>query len=254
MNRKKAGFLVGLTAGLFAFLIVAVLLQTSIEPVKSQETKFNGTLEVNGYATVYAEPDEVNVVLAVVTEAENAQDASSNNAEKMNAIYNELRKLKIPEKNIKTTGYRIEPIYQWVEESTGFTKTQKNIIVGYRVTNKISVTSEPDMAGKIIDAATRAGANRIDGITFGLKEDTRKKYYDDALRMAVQDAKGKAEVVANELGIDSIKPSKIVVEGSYYRPVPFQALYKSEAGMDASTPVSPSDVQISSSVYITYEY
>ena len=67
-------------------------------------------------------------------------------------------------------------------------------LIGYRVSNILTVeTTKLSMAGNIIDAATQAGANRVDGVSFTLSPQKQLSVQDDLIGNAVENAKAKAE-------------------------------------------------------------
>jgi len=204
MNKK-----LGVAAGILVVVIVIVVLATLFPPSVSEEQAFNKTIEVSGSGIVKVTPDEVHVMVAVVSEALTAQDAAAMNSENMTEVFAALKKAGISE--VKTRQYSITPIYEWVEEYTLEGKRQKSVIVGYRATNLIEVVCMPEDAGKAIDAAVMGGANQIDSISFQLSETLSETSYSDALRKAVKNAQNKADVVAGEMGIVGVYPVKISV-------------------------------------------
>jgi uncharacterized protein YggE len=71
-------------------------------------------------------------------------------------------------------------------------------IVGYEARNSVSVTTSAlDTVGAVIDAATGAGANSVDGVSFILRESNaaRGKALGDASRQAMQKAEAMAEAM-----------------------------------------------------------
>jgi uncharacterized protein YggE len=156
---RKAIIAIGIIATL------AVIASQSSMSYQVQQT-FDKTIEVTGSGTVKAAPSEAHVIVAVETEAKTAGKASQSNAEKMNSVYAELRKV-VDEKSIKTKSYSLQPIYEWIEES-GIIKKQRREIVGYRATNTIEIVCKPEKAGNVVDAAITGGANRIKRVGINL--------------------------------------------------------------------------------------
>jgi len=246
MNKK-----LGVAAGILVVVIVIVVLATLFPPSVSEEQAFNKTIEVSGSGIVKVTPDEVHVMVAVVSEALTAQDAAAMNSENMTEVFAALKKAGISE--VKTRQYSITPIYEWVEEYTLEGKRQKSVIVGYRATNLIEVVCMPEDAGKAIDAAVMGGANQIDSISFQLSETLSETSYSDALRKAVKNAQSKADVVADEMGIVGMYPVKISVV-DFYVPVYRIAAPMEGAAATAPTPITPSEVEVSAQVSIVYAF
>jgi hypothetical protein len=246
MNKK-----IGFTAFLLSLLALVVLASST----PSEQQSFNKTIEVSGTGVVKATPDEARIMIAVVSEALTAKEAAEINSENMTNVFDELNKSGIAD--VKTRHYSITPIYKWVEEETLKGKERKSVIVGYRVTNLIEVVCKPANAGKAIDAAIKGGANRIDSISFQLSEELREKAYSEALRKAISNAKNKASIVAEEMGIASIYPVKISVEEHYWRytyPVKYPVPIPPPLPETAPTPITPSEVEVRAGVRIVYAF
>lgn len=244
---KRLGFF----AGALVLVVLIVILATLFTPSVSEQQSFNKTIEVSGSGEVKVTPDEVHIMVAVVSEALTAQQAAAMNAENMTEVFAALRRAGIGE--IKTRQYSITPIYEWMEEITLEGKRQKSVIVGYRATNLIEVICKPEEAGKAIDAAVMGGANQIDSIAFQLSESLSRTAYNDALRKAVRNAQSKADLVAGEMGIVGIYPVRIAVE-DFYVPVYRVALPMEAAATPAPTPITPSEVEVSARVSIVYAF
>jgi hypothetical protein len=247
---KMTGFLGGLTA-----FIVLVLAFQNLAADSDAVATGNGTIEVGGFGKVSVEPDEGHVIVSVEVEAAKASDAASKNAEIVNRVIAKINAAGV--ENIKTKSYRVEPIYQWVEEpiepvgknEPGKGVVKRSEIVGYRAYTSLEVVADPKMVGKVIDAAMDGGANRIESVFFTLSDDARKDAYEAALRKAVGDARSKAEVVAEELGIENYRISKVTV-GYGYIPGP---VYEVKAAY-AQTTIIPSEVEVSATVNLIYEF
>ncbi|MBN1455367.1 MAG: SIMPL domain-containing protein [Methanomicrobia archaeon] len=248
--KKNVIFVAGLLLGMVLIMALAIFLSPSV----SEQEAYNKTIEVRGSGLVKATPDEARVLIAVVNEAKTAQDAAALNAANMTRIFEELETAGITD--VKTLQYSITPVYTWIEVETLRGKEQKSEIVGYRATNMIEAVCVPDDAGTAVDAAVRGGANRIDSISFQLTESLQERVYHDALRKAVSNARGKADVVAASMGIDRISPVRIVVEDYYYYPIVRETLPVPSpvpAG-GVSTPITPSEVEVSAQVSIVYAF
>lgn len=249
MNKR-----IGFAAGLMLAAIVLVTLAMLFSPSLSEEQAFNKTIKVSGSGTIKTTPDEARVMIAVVSEELTAEDAAEMNSASMTKIFAELKEAGI--RDVKTSQYSITPIYSWIEEETLTGKEQKSVIVGYRATNSVKVVCEPEEAGTAVDAAVRGGANRIDSISFQLSDALRERTYNDALRKAVSNARSKADVVADSLGITRIYPVTVTVDEYYYMdyppvPVPRAASAISE---EVVTPITPSEVEVNARVSIVYDF
>ena len=239
-------------AGLLLGMVLLVALAVFFSPSVSEQEAYNKTIEVSGSGLVKVTPDEARVLIAVVSEAKTAQEAAALNSANMTRIFEELEDADIAD--VKTLQYAITPIYTWIEVETPRGKEQKSEIIGYRATNMIEAVCAPDDAGTAIDAAVRGGANRIDSITFQLTESLRERMYTEALSKAVSNARSKADVVADSMGIDRISPVRIVVSDYYYPVVVRDALPAASPEAGVATPITPSEVEVRAQVSVVYAF
>ncbi|MGQ0793329.1 MAG: SIMPL domain-containing protein [Deltaproteobacteria bacterium] len=207
------------------------------------------TVEVTGRGEVKAKPDVAYLSLAVETTAKKASDAARTNAEKMKKVIDNLKALIGSEDKISTSGYQLYPIYEYND------KTKKTDLTGYRATNQAVVESRDlNNLGKLIDAATQVGANRVDGLSFGTNKGNEFK--NEALVKATENARETATVVAKAAGVKLVKIIRIFP--SYDVPVPLykraaveQVAYDSASA--APTPIEPGEINVSATVNITFE-
>lgn len=196
-----------------------------------------GEMTLDGHGSLPTKAEQAVVTLGVQTRAENAANAQIENAQRMSAVIDGLAQFGIPEDKIATTEFAIRPI------------RQKELVVGYEVTNIVDVTvSDLDEVGAVIDVAGSAGANVVRGVTFILSEDTKAKLKDDALKLAVRDVQNKANLLAEELGLDIVGIKRVSGERVRYN-YPTLELGKSAA---PTTPIKPGLIEISSAVSVTY--
>lgn len=91
-----------------------------------------------------------------------------------------------------------------------------------------------DDVGKVLDGVMSAGSNQVLGIAFGVSDPTAA--LDKARRQAVSDARHRAEVMANELGV-RVGRVVSIQEQTLNRPQP---RFESRAALtaDAAVPVA----------------
>ena len=116
-------------------------------------------------------------------------------------------------KDLKTENFNIYPEYDW--------QSGEQKLIGYKAVHslKIELTlDEMNKAGDLIDAGTNAGTG-ISYINFELSPELEQEYKSKSIKLAAQDAKIKAEAMAE--GFDK-KVGKLVSvslsEGNYYSP------------------------------------
>ncbi|MCD6511536.1 MAG: SIMPL domain-containing protein [Thaumarchaeota archaeon] len=206
------------------------------------------TLHVVGYGEVLAEPDRAEIRISITSLNFSASDAVSAVA----GIYDELCS-KLNESGLdwdkKTLGYTIRPVYDYYGE--------RRVLKGYRATHSllITVVKQEDLgveAGKAIDIISSVGNNLIDSVRFTVSEEELNSMKDQALALAMKNAKHKAELLA-EAGGFMLVGVKSVSIGYEYRPL--YPLYKgnvAEEAFTAPTVLAPSTVKVTSSVSVTY--
>lgn len=200
-------------------------------------------INVNGKGTVKAVPDIVVVMMGVTNEGKDLNGVQKENAELSERVVYALTKLGIDDRDIETQSYSIEPVYEFVEG--------KQILRGYRVRNILKVTiREIEKTGKIIDAAAKAGANTVNSIDFDISEEYG--YYYQALKLAVEDAVRRAEVVSKTMGVNVNRIPVSVAEESY-GPIPMVLGAFSDSRV-ATTPVRPKAIEITATVKAAFEY
>jgi uncharacterized protein YggE len=117
-------------------------------------------------------------------------------------------------------------------------------------------TSESDKIGTAIDAGVDAGA-AISYINFELSPEKQNQYKSEAIKQAAEDARIKAEALAN--GVDKELGKLVSVsEGSFgYDPWRVYGAVSgaSDAAMakEATTEIQPSEQEVSASVTVVYK-
>ena len=157
------------------------------------------TVSVSGSGTVAAEPDQVVVRLGVETMEETADAALSGNSEQMEAVIAALVEAGVSEENIQTQTVQLRPEYASPEREPGEPRPRE--LVGYVAANVVRVSSE-DVGGigELLDAATQAGANRVEGISFEATEPG--EVLGEARELAWEDAQQKAEQLTGLAGAE----------------------------------------------------
>lgn len=236
-----------ITLGIILLLVLVGCQSRIIE----DEDKEDRTVSVTGNSEFEVEPDTVEIIFAVETNASEAEAAQEENSKITNDVISELKSIGMSEDEIETLNYNLYPEYEYNPETRDREQT------GYRVTNSVKVkTEKTERAGEIIDSAVKGGANRISNIQFTLSKDKEKEENQVALQRAGEDAKAKAENLALGLGLNlgeikNVRESNVNVG-------PYPVRYLEGAAADeatqkvAETPISPGKVTIRASVSVDY--
>jgi uncharacterized protein YggE len=195
-------------------------------------------VQAQGSASVSVKPDQAQIQLAVVTTAATASDASNQNATQVNAVLAALNAILGPNPNIQTLSYSLNPNYNYPQNG-------QPVLTGYTASNTVQVTLiDLSLIGKVIDTGIGAGANRVQGLQFGLQND--QPFRTQALKMATAQAKTNADAMASGLNLTTGSIISIT-EGSTSTPTP---VVLAAAGAAASTPVVTGVVNVQANVTI----
>jgi len=162
-------------------------------PQAAAEAAFRATtLNLAAYGEVQAAPDMAVISLGVTTQARTAGQALSDNAARMGQAMAALKAAGIAAKDIRTTGLNLNPQY-------AYEQGQAPRLTGYQATNQVTVTVR-DLArlGAAVDATVSAGANQVNGISFGLTDATAAE--NAARESAVRALQAKADLYARATG------------------------------------------------------
>lgn len=239
-----------LAAGLAAGLLAATFLGAGASTTQAQSDADTDetlrTLSVSGTGRVKTAPDVADISIGVTERAKEAAAASRQAASAMDAVVKSLLEAGIDEKDIQTTNLSLNPVYDWNSEPAK--------LIGWEANNQVNVTvRDIDSVGSVVDAAVRAGANQVNGISFRVEDPTEAEAL--ARTAAVEDARVKAEQLAADAGVEIVAVVSISESSSQ----PPQPLYMDRAEMayaagdTAATPVLPGEVELSVSVFIQYE-
>ncbi len=222
----------------------------------TSEVQQKNVITVSGYGTVDTYPDEAVLRLAVVTQAEDAKNASDENVEKMDAVLAALYEIGIPEDDAVTSGYRVRPRYNWRDDEES--------LIGFQVQNSLVVTvRDITKVGDVIDATIGAGANEINDVTFTVSDDRQAELRDEAIADAVDKAKADAASVARAMDVAIVGPVEISTTGSQFSPyrmyMGYEAVYDEAMpvemkAMGAGPQIQPGDVTVSAQVTVVYEF
>jgi uncharacterized protein YggE len=230
-----------------ALLGLALLLPADALSQQKDDRNRPPSVTASGEAVITAEPDQAEIDIGVVTQARNAPDAAKENAEKAARILSEVKKLLGKGDEVKTAGYSLVPNYRYPQGG-------KPEITGFTATNVLHIkTGNLAGVGKLIDASMQSGANAINRLAFTLKDEQTAQL--QALRLAAQKARAKADEMAGALGLKIVKILAIneVDRGVRPIPMPIARAAQMESLAAAPTPVEAGTIEVKSSVTLTGE-
>jgi uncharacterized protein len=204
-------------------------------------------LVVTGTAQVFTAPDQATVRLGIVRQAATAQAAQEQANAVAQEILNAIGKAGVPANQIQTMRLVLSPVY--APRSPDSRDAPR--IVAYNATNTVSVRLENlSLVGPVIDAGLKAGANQLEGVQFGLRNDLPSRQ--QALKQAVEEARSKAMTMAEALRVNlaevlEASEGSVSIIADRVEPLAARAM-----AVAAETPVSPGQIQVNATVMIRY--
>lgn len=206
-------------------------------------------LSVSGTGEARVAPDEATVRLGVVAQAPTARAVQEEVNRTAGAVLDAVRKLGIKAEDIQTSGLSLSPLYS---QGRPGTEEQAPRITGYQANNTVAIRVEDlTKVGPVIDAGLGAGANNLEGIAFGLRNDEAARAA--ALTNAVREARAKAEALALALKVQLVGILEVTEGGVSINPPPYpKGRFAVAEALSTETPVSAGQVGVEASVTIRY--
>lgn len=244
---------IGRFALLLAILIASVTLAGSRATAQSTPAAMSDirTISVSGTGRVNVDPDTADVVLGVETTNASLETAQTEVSENLASVTQVLTDAGVAAEDIVTSSYNIYPVPEYDRDGN------YEGVSGYQVSATLTVTiRDIDQVGAILDAAVGSGATGVFGISFYFADPAVPA--SEARRLAVEDARAKAEEYATASGV-AITGVYSIVERSAPDPVARDVDF-SQAAADAApsaealpVPISPGQSEIRVDVDIVFE-
>jgi uncharacterized protein YggE len=189
-----------------------------------------------GDANVKVKPDIAILSVGATAQAATAAEAQALVAERIGKILAAAKALGIADKDTKTASYAIQPQYSYPRGGGDVAAPPK--IVGYQAMQMVSLTlRKVDDAGKALDALVRNEGATNASVQFTL--DDAKPTQAEARRLAIEDARAKADAMAKTAGV---RLGKVMSISDQSPAMPYRGLEKFAAAQPA--PVADSQVPV----------
>lgn len=204
------------------------------------------TLALSASSDMKVAPNVAYLTVGVTTQHAVAKEAVAQNAQKMKSVVDALQKNMGIGGKVQTGNFQVSPTYRYDES------TRKNVMTGYEVNNQVSIeTTHLDTMGQLIDVTITAGASQIQSLQFGRTD--MDALTTQATVAAIQKAKDDAAKMAAGAGVSLGNILAISTGNMPQPPGPlFKEMRMMAATSDASTPVIPGAITVSSSVSMIY--
>jgi uncharacterized protein YggE len=221
--------------------------------VKMEGDNTDTTINVDGASNMKVSPDLVSIYFNAQTKGATSKEANDANSIMTDKLITALIKQGFERKDIQTESFNIYEDFDWRDGK----QTSKGFIASQQIKVEVYM-NESDNIGDVIDAGINAGA-MLNYINFELSIANQNKYKAEALRLAAEDAKVKAEAVASGVGKKVGDLVSISTSNYYYTPM---NLYSNSGGMvkdevavarEATTNIQPSDQDINAQVSAVFK-
>jgi uncharacterized protein YggE len=223
-----------------AFVLVA-------SPALAQQTPpvTPAVIVTSGEAIVKRAPDRAWVTIGAESRARTAAEAQRLNTDAMTAVIDRIKAAGLPADAVQTTGYNLQPEFDYANG--------KQTLRGYVARNQVQVRIDTlAKTGDVIAAAVATGATNVSGVRFDLKDrDTVER---EALRLAVQDARGRANYAATGAGVTIDRVIRVEEQRDMVdvpRPMPMTMSMMESRAAQAPVPVEAGEIEVRARVMLT---
>lgn len=249
-----------LSAGAAAALVLAPLVAVDIPrgmapfslPAAAQaqdatEAEQSRRITVTGTGQVDLPPDMATVRIGVTQQDEAAAAALQQTSDALAAMLERLEGLGVAERDVQTSGLRLNPV--WRDSPDRSEPQGQPEPWGFEASNMVTVRlRDLEQLGAVLDALVSDGANRLDGVSFGLQEPEVAQ--DEARRLAVAEARRKAALYAEAAGV-TLGHVVSLSETGANRPQP--QMMETALMRAGSVPVAAGEVAIEAAVQMVFE-
>ena len=195
-----------------------------------------------GEAVLMRAPDRAFVTVTVETRAKAPRDAQRANAEAMAAVQQRLDQARVPKDAMRTRGYDLQQEFDYTNG--------KRVPREFVARNAIEVrVDEVGRAGELLDVAVQSGATATGGVRFDLRD--REGAEREALRLAVTDARARAEAAAAGTGRAIDRVIKVEDQRDTGGPTPRPMMAMARTADAPATPIEPGLIEIHARVTLT---
>lgn len=209
---------------------------------QAQEPKLVPQISVSGEGKIKAIPDQVFISIAVETKGTNATDVKKQNDTTIEKVLQFITKFKVPKSDVQTKSVSLNPQYDYEKKKRNYNATQTIEIL-------LKNISQYDA---LMEGLVDAGINRINSVEF--KTSKLTEYQSEARKLAMKEAKLKAEDYVSVLGQKVGKAITITDNTQNYYPQPMYAM-KTMAMDQAESPretLAIGEINITATVNVSF--
>lgn len=224
--------------------LLCLLAACALASTVARAAEPNGTeITASGTGSVSLPPDTATVSAGIDTNAANANDAIAQNNAIYERVVTSVAKLGVARGDVALAYYNVS-----YNPRPRVAPVNSDERYGYTVSRGFTVkVREIGKAGAVSDACTAAGATAINGVNFGLADQTAARV--QATARAVADARANAQALAQAAGLRVVSIKSIELGGGPPSgPVPMMRV----AAANAPTQFDQSNVSVVVSVSVVF--
>lgn len=261
-NKKRIGkvlfILLVLLCVYFAVQIFRDIKETNMLGQSTEPT----TISFSGHGEVTAKPDIATIYFSISKDAATVKSAQDAVAVIEKKALDFLKTKNIDDKDIKTSNASFNPKYEYKRtlcpqiggvEAMYDCGNGKQVLVGYTASESITVkVRDTGEVGAIMQGLGTTGVSDLNGPNFAIENEDLLKA--KARKEAIDDARQKAQILADDLGVSLVKISGFSENGGGYPyPMMYEKAIMSDSVAGAPAVIPTGENTISSDVTITYE-
>jgi uncharacterized protein YggE len=221
-------------------LLIMILFSSVVS--EAQELKLLPQISVSGEGKIKAIPDQVFISIAVETKGTNATDVKKQNDATIEKALQFITKFKVPKSDVQTKSISLNPQYDYEKKKRNYNATQTIEIL------LKTITQYDGLMEGLVDA----GINRINGVEF--KTSKLIEYQSEARKLAMKEAKSKAEDYVFVLGQKVGKAITITDNTQNFYPQPMYAMKTMAMDQEVATreTLAIGEINITATVNVSF--
>lgn len=221
------------------------------EVIQVQTVENNNKVSLTSSETVKVVPDMAQIAVTIRSEDIDATVCQQENTEDLNKLMEYLSGLGFEEKSIETSGFSLNPRYNW--------SNNEQKLVGYEMRTSVTITDIPlEQVGEMLTGVVENGANEIDSVSYFSSE--YDAAYNQALAKAIELSRSKGEALAAASGmkLGAVLNIQEYSDNQYGRYVAADAVASKNVLMEAAAvegaamDVSPGEMEITAEISVEF--
>jgi uncharacterized protein YggE len=208
----------------------------------AQEIKQVPQISVAGEGKVKVVPDQATITATVQTKGNNAKDIKKENDQQMEAVLKIIKKMNLAPADYRTQRVSLNPIFDYEKKKTTYNAIQTVEIL-------LRDLSQYDA---LMEGLVDEGINRIDNVVF--QSSKLAQHQSEARKLAIKDAKLKAEDYVSVLGQKVGKAMTISDNSQNYQPQTVYAMKTMAMDESAATreTLAAGEITITANVSVSF--